>query len=108
MLERIKKLFKIAKVTPKVTATVINEEIAEIKDLNLTEVDKMQGELIASAAVAALTAAGLPSSISEREIIKLAAAYTIRDIKEGSTNPEKLIVMRVISKYKEMLAAKRT
>lgn len=106
LFNKIDKVDNFVKSTPKVVAGAAKEEIAEIKDLNLTEVDKMQGEMVASVAVAALAQIGVPASVTEREIIKTAAAYVIRDIKEGSTNPEKLILMRVINKYREALAAK--
>lgn len=103
---RVDKVDTIVKNTPKVVVSATTEEIKEIKDLNLTEVDQMQGEMIASVASMALQQIGIPISVTEREVIKTAAAYVIRDIKEGSTNPEKLILMRVIHKYKEALSAK--
>lgn len=110
MLEKIKKILKkekfVAKQIPKGMVSVVKEEIAEIKDLNLTEVDQVQGEIIASIAVTAMASMGIPSSQTTREIIKIASAYAIRDFKEGSTNPEKLIVMRVLNKIKEIKEAK--
>lgn len=110
MLDKIKKLFskqkKIVRNTEKVITSTVNEEIAEIKDLNLSEVDQVQGEVIASIAIAAMAAYGIPCSATMREIIKMSAAYGIRDFKEGCTNPEKLIVMRVINKIKEIREAK--
>lgn len=110
MFEKIKnvlnKEIKIAKTTPKVVYESVKEEIDEIKDLNLTEVDTVQGEMVANVAIAAMMSMGIPCSAAMKEVIKTAAAYTIRDIKEGSTNPEKLIVMRVVHKYKEYLASR--
>lgn len=110
MFEKLKEILTgtrvVIKSTPKVIASSINEEIAEIKDLNLTEVDNVQGEVVASVAIAAMNSLGIPCSMAMKEIIKTSAAYAIRDFKEGSTNPEKLIVARVINKYKEKLAAK--
>lgn len=106
MLEKIKKIFKrekkIVKNTAKVVSSTVKEEIAEIKDLNLSEVDQVQGEIIASVAVTAMMSMGIPCSATMREIIKTSAAYALRDFKEGCTNPEKLIVMRVLNKIKEI------
>lgn len=100
----LKRIGKFIGVTPKVVVEAANEEFQEIKDLNLTEVDNTQGEIVASIAIAAMNSLGIPCSMAMKEIIKASAAYAIRDFKEGSTNPEKLIVMRVINKYKERLA----
>lgn len=98
---KIKKFDKAVVSTPSVMMNVAKEEIQEIKDLNLTEVDQVQGEVIASVAIAAMMSMGIPCSAAMKEIIKISAAYGIRDIKEGSTNPEKLIIMRVVNRYKE-------
>lgn len=110
MIDLIKRIFKrekkIMQNTHTVLSSTVKEEIAEIKDLNLSEVDQVQGEVIASIAIAAMTAYGIPCSATMREIIKMSAAYGIRDFKEGCTNPEKLIVMRVINKIKEIREAK--
>lgn len=110
MLDKIKSIFKRGKddvqVFPKAVVTATKEEIAEIKDLNLTEVDQLQGEVIASIAITAMASMGIPASITMREIIKTSAAYAIRDFKEGYTNPEKLIVTRVINKIHELRDAK--
>lgn len=106
MLEKIKTILKIGKASPKIIASVAKEEIDEIKDLNLTETDQLQGDIVASVAVAAMASMGIPCSLTMREIIKTSAAYAIRDFKEGSTNPEKLIVMRVVNKIREIKEAK--
>lgn len=117
MLDKIKNIFSrgtdktkeglsTAKVIPKAIVEATKEEIKEIKDLNLTEVDQLQGEVIASVAITAMSAMGIPASATMREIIKTSAAYTLRDFKEGYTNPEKLIVTRVLNKIKELRDAK--
>ena len=117
MLDKIKNIFSrgadktkeglsTAKVIPKALVEATKEEIKEIKDLNLTEVDQLQGEVIASVAITAMSAMGIPASATMREIIKTSAAYTLRDFKEGYTNPEKLIVTRVLNKIKELRDAK--
>lgn len=110
MLEKIKKLFKrgkdVAVAVPKVATSVIKEEFDEIKDLQITEVDNVQAELIASVAIAAMTSMGIPSSTAMREVIKQASAYCIRDFKQGCTNPQNLIVMRVINKVREVREAR--
>lgn len=100
----VEKTGVIVKATPTVTHTVIKEEIAEIKDLSLTEVDKAQAEMIAAIAISAMMSLGIPVTASLKEIMTTAIAYGLRDIKEGCTNPEKLIVSRVVSRYKEKLA----
>ena len=111
MLKKIANIFKkggdVAKATPKVITKTISEEIEEIKDLNLTEVDKVQGELIATVAVQAMNSLGIPYSMAMKEVIKTSAAYCLRDLKEGSTNPNKLIIMRVVNNYREKLALKK-
>ncbi|MBQ2350083.1 MAG: hypothetical protein II393_02285 [Cytophagales bacterium] len=110
LLGKIKKIFTKTKDVPvntvKVTHSVINEEIQEIKDLNLTEVDQLQGDIIASVAIAAMTSMGIPVSGVMKDIIAASAAYALRDFKEGCTNPEKLIVMRIINKVKEQREAR--
>lgn len=99
----VEKTEKVIKVTPKVTMKVIKEEIEEIKDLHVTEADNIQAEMITDVAITAMTALGIPSSIAVKEIIKTSIAYGLRDIKEGSTNPQKLIAMRVVNAYKEKM-----
>lgn len=95
-----------ATILPKAVVGAAKEEIKEIKDLNLTEVDQVQGDIVANVAIAAMASMGIPVSATMREIIKTSAAYAIRDFKEGYTNPEKLIVMRVINKIHEIRDAK--
>lgn len=110
MLNKIKNIFikpkEVVTNTGKVITSVAKEEIAEIKDLNLTEVDKLQGDVVANVAVAVMASMGIPCSLTMKEIIKTSAAYAIRDFKEGYTNPEKLIVTRVINKIHEIKEAK--
>lgn len=99
---KVKDIKNKAGILPEAVIGAAKEEIKEIKDLNLTEVDQVQGDVIASVAVAAMASMGIPVSVTMREIIKTSAAYAIRDFKEGYTNPEKLIVMRVINKIHEI------
>lgn len=117
MLNKIKNIFTSNKdkaedikdkatILPKALVGAAKEEIKEIKDLNLTEVDQLQGDVIASIAITAMASMGIPVTATMREIIKTAAAYAIRDFKEGYTNPEKLIIMRVINKVHEIRDAK--
>ena len=117
MLNKIKNIFTSHKdkaedikdkatILPKALVGAAKEEIKEIKDLNLTEVDQLQGDVIASIAITAMVSMGIPVTATMREIIKTAAAYAIRDFKEGYTNPEKLIVVRVINKIHEIRDAK--
>lgn len=110
IVNKIKNIFirpkQVVTNTGKVITSVAKEEIAEIKDLNLTEVDKLQGDVVANVAVAAMASMGIPCSLTMKEIIKTSAAYAIRDFKEGYTNPEKLIVTRVINKIHEIKEAK--
>lgn len=106
ILDFFKKKKDNVKVVNKAIAEAIEDEVKEIKDLNLTEVDQLQGEVIASIAVAAMTSMGIGCSLTMREIIKTSAAYALRDFKEGYTNPEKLIVTRVLNKIRELRDAK--
>ena len=71
-----------ATILPKAVVGAAKEEIKEIKDLNLTEVDQVQGDIVASVAIAAMASMGIPVSATMREIIKTSAAYAIRDFKE--------------------------
>ena len=48
-----------------------------------------------------MQAYGIPCSDVQKQIIAKAAAYGIRDFKEGCTNPDKLIVMRICNKIQE-------
>lgn len=107
MFEGLKNIFKktgkVVKATPGVTTKVIKEEIEEIKDLTLTETDKLQADVITGVAITAMAALGIPASTAVRDVMQTAIAYGIRDLKEGNTNPQKLIVMRVVNAYKERI-----
>lgn len=85
----------------KAVVQAVKDEIQEVKDLNLTEADKLLGDTIATVATTVMTTYGIPCSDVQKQIISKAAAYAIRDFKEGCTNPDKLIVMRVCNKLHE-------
>lgn len=104
VIETDKKVEKTQQAIAKATVYAVKEEIQEIKDLNLTEVDKTQGDIVADVAITAMASMGIPASATMKQIISTSAAYTIRDIKEGCTNPNKLIVMRVVNKVRELIA----
>ena len=107
-LHRVDKVDYVVKEAPKVVvedtkavAEAVKDEIQEVKDLNLTEADKLLGDTIACVAITVMTTYGIPCSDIQKQIISKAAAYAIRDFKEGCTNPDKLIVMRVCNKLHE-------
>lgn len=95
-----------AKIMPEAVVGAVEEEVSEIKDLNLTEVDQLQGDIIAGVVMATMCQMGIPTNATMRQIIATSSAYVLRDFKEGYTNPEKLIVMRVINKIRELREAK--
>lgn len=108
---KIEQAAEIIKEDTKAVAEAVKDEIQEVKDLNLTEADKLLGDTIATVATTVMTTYGIPCSDVQKQIISKAAAYAIRDFKEGCTNPDKLIVMRVCNKLHEereaRLAARR-
>lgn len=75
-------------------------EIKEIKKLKPTEEDYKQGERIALVTIMTLTAMGIPMSAFSEEIIAKAAAYALRDLKDGLEYEERLIVKRIVNEIK--------
>ncbi len=79
----------------------VKEEIKEIKSLVVTEEDRKQGKKLAVLAVASLTAMGVPISALGTEVIAVAMAYGVRDLKDGLETHDKLIISRIIKEIKE-------
>lgn len=75
-------------------------EMKEIKKLKPTEDDYRQGERIALVTIMTLTAMGIPMSAFSEEIIAKAAAYALRDLKDGLEYEERLIVKRIVNEIK--------
>lgn len=99
--DKIEQAAEVVEEDTKAVAEAVKDEIQEVKDLNLTEADKLLGDTIAGIAITVMTSYGIPCSDVQKQIISKAAAYAIRDFKEGCTNPDKLIVMRVCNKLRE-------
>lgn len=87
------KVFKIGK-------NVVKGEVQEIVNLKPTEDDYKQGEQLATIAVGAMTAMGIPLPAIGVTIMGKAFAYGIRDIRDGVEEPDKLIIGRIIDEIK--------
>lgn len=85
----------------KALGIAVKEEVKEIKNLELTDEDKEQGDKVAIMIVTALAGVGVPMcSLGQRAIARV-LAYVIRDIKDGVECKDKLIVARVINELKK-------
>ena len=89
----IKKIFRIIK-------NSILGEVEEVKLLTPTQRDYAQAEILADAAIAAMTSLGLPYSALSKTIIAKVFAYGIRDAKDGLKDKKKLIISRVVEEIK--------
>lgn len=99
MLDRIKTAFKIL-------FNVAKDEVEEIRNLQPTEDDYTQGEVMGSLAIATMAAMGVPTAAVEQEVIARVCAYALRDLKDGIQSDNKLIIHRVINEIKEAKASK--
>lgn len=70
------------------------EEAKEIKGLEVTEEDKEQAEQLTGLVIATLGAYGV-ALLPLEPVLKKALAYGIRDIKDGTKTPDKLIISRI-------------
>lgn len=94
ILNPIKKIFRI-------NHKVVKGEIEEIKNLKVSDEDKVQGKAIATLAVAALASCGIPLGAMGHSVLEKVLAYAIRDMKDGISTPDKLIIARVVKEFKE-------
>lgn len=79
----------------------MQEEIEEVKTLNITKEDEEQATKIANLAADVMMAYGVPVGGVGRAIMKKAIAYGLRDIKDGVKAPDKLIIKRILNELKE-------
>lgn len=85
----------------KALGVAIKEEVKEIKNLELTDEDKEQGDKVAVMIVAALAGVGVPMCTLGQKAIARVLAYVIRDVKDGVECQDKLIIARVINELKK-------
>lgn len=85
----------------KALGIAIKEEVKEIKNLELTDEDKEQGDKVAVMIVAALAGVGVPMCALGQKAIARVLAYVIRDLKDGIECQDKLIIARVINELKK-------
>lgn len=85
----------------KALGVAIKEEVKEIKNLDLTDEDKEQGDKVAVMIVAALAGVGVPMCALGQKAIARVLAYVIRDVKDGIECQDKLIIARVINELKK-------
>lgn len=79
----------------------MQEEIEEVKTLNITKEDEEQATKIANLAADAMMMYGVPVGGVGRAVMKKVIAYGLRDIKDGVNAPDKLIIKRVINELRE-------
>ena len=85
----------------KALGVAFKEEVKEIKNLELTDEDKEQGDKVAIMVVAALAGVGVPMCALGQKAIARVLAYVIRDVKDGIECQDKLIIARVINELKK-------
>ena len=85
----------------KALGVAIKEEVKEIKNLELTDEDKEQGDKVAVIIVAALAGVGVPMCALGQKAIARVLTYVIRDVKDGVECQDKLIIARVINELKK-------
>lgn len=85
----------------KALGVAVKEEVKEIKNLELTDEDKEQGDKVAVMIVAALAGVGVPMCALGQKAIARVLAYVIRDVKDGIECQDKLIIARVINELKK-------
>lgn len=85
----------------KALGIAIKEEVKEIKNFELTNEDKEQGDKVAVIIVAALAGVGVPMCALGQKAIARVLAYVIRDVKDGIECQDKLIIARVINELKK-------
>lgn len=85
----------------KALGVAFKEEVKEIKNLELTDEDKEQGDKVAVMIVAALAGVGVPMCALGQKAIARVLAYVIRDVKDGIECQDKLIIARVINELKK-------
>lgn len=93
-MTRFRKVFK-------ATHKAIKEEIAEVKNLTITEDDTTQAKAMRKVIVAAANAYGIPIPEQIQEVLDKALAYILRDAKDGLETPEKLLIKRIIDNIKD-------
>lgn len=93
-MTRFRKVFK-------ATKKAIKEEIAEVKNLTITEDDTTQAKAMRKVIVAAANAYGVPIPEKIQEVLDKALAYILRDAKDGLKTPEKLLIKRIIDNIKD-------
>lgn len=91
--QKLKNLFRINR-------NVIKAEADEIKNLQLTDEDVIQGKAAAVLVVSAMAACGIPLGAAATPILEKILAYVIRDAKDGVETPDKLIINRIIKEVK--------
>lgn len=77
-------------------------EVKEIISLKPTDEDRAQGAHVASIAVTALAACGVPCGAATLPILEKVFAYCIRDIKDGVNDNDKLLLQRIIKEIQEI------
>lgn len=79
---------------------VVKGEVDEILHLQPTDEDKAQGKAAAALAIAALASCGVPLGALGAPVLEKVFTYVIRDIKDGASTPEKLIIGRIVKEIK--------
>lgn len=94
MFDKLKALFRVNK-------KVVKDEVHEITQLNITQEDEEQAQQLAVLVVAGLAACGIPVGVLGQKIIEKVLVYALRDLKDGVTEPDKLIIKRVVNEVKK-------
>lgn len=90
------KIYKLIKAASKAT----KDEVNEIKSLTITDEDKKAAKAVATLAVSALSAYGIPAGIA-KEPLEIILQYTIRDLRDGVKDTNKLYIKRIIQEVKK-------
>ena len=82
---------------PRAICKALKDEIKEIKDIDITEEDTKEAELITRLIVAVLNSYGVPVPEQLQTVFKTTLKYGIRDIKDGCKTHDKFIVKRILN-----------
>lgn len=83
------------------TKLALQDEVKEIKELQIQKEDTTQARVLVKAVKTVASSYGIPIPKELENILIKAMEYGLRDAKDGLRTPEKLLVSRIIHHCKE-------
>lgn len=81
----------------------VQAEIQEIRNLQITEKDKLEAKALAKLIKAAANSYGIPVPDNIDKILEKTLSIGIRDLKDGFKHPENLLLLRIRGELKKEL-----